>query len=82
MDNINERTIHCLRVIGAEVLELRRVVEVEASREMHCLRVIGTEIQKLRGLMGVETNREPNRSVVEVQPLLENTVDNADRSED
>ncbi len=72
MDNINERIIHCLRVIGAEVHELRRVVEVNASREMHCLRVIGTEIQKLRGLMEVEANRETNRLA----------TDNADRSED
>ena len=82
MDDINERITHCLRVIGAEVHELRRVVEVEASREMHCLRVIGTEIQKLRCLMEVETSRETNRSDVEVQPLSEDTVDNADRSED
>jgi hypothetical protein len=82
MDNINERIIHCLRAIGAGVHELRRVVEVEASREDHCLRVIGTEIQKLRGLMEVETNRETNRSAVEVQPPSEDTVDNADRSED
>ena len=57
MDNINARTIQCLRVIGAEVQELRRVVEVEASRET-------------------------NRSAVEVQPPSEDTVDNADRSED
>jgi copper chaperone CopZ len=49
---------------------------------MHCLRVIGTEIQKLRGLMEVEANRETNRSAVEVQPPSEDTVDNADRSED
>ena len=81
MDDINERITHCLRVIGAEVQELRRVVEVEASREMHCLRVIGTEIQKLRCLMEEEASRESNRSVTEVQPLSEDTVDNADRSE-
>jgi hypothetical protein len=82
MDSINTRTIHCLRVIGAEVQELRRVLEVEASREMHCLRVIGTEIQKLRCLMEVEASRETNRSAAEVQPLSEDTVDNAVRSED
>jgi hypothetical protein len=82
MDSINTRTIHCLRVIGAEVQELRRVLEVEASREMHCLRVIGTEIQKLRCLMEVEASHETNRSAAEVQPLPEDTVDNADRSED
>jgi hypothetical protein len=57
MDSINTRTIHCLRVIGAEVQELRRVVEVGASRET-------------------------NRSAAEVQPPPEDTVDNADRSED
>ena len=82
MDNINERTIHCLRVIGAEVQELRRVLEVKAIREMHCLRVIGAEIQKLRCLMEEEASRESNRSVTEVQPLSEDTVDNADRFED
>jgi hypothetical protein len=81
-DSINARTIHCLRVIGAEVQELRRVVEVEASREMHHLRVIGTEIQKLRFLLEAEASRGLNRSVTEVQPLSEDTVDNADRSED
>jgi|FrelakmetLWP11LW_1041352.scaffolds.fasta_scaffold15947_2 hypothetical protein len=82
MDSINTRTSHCLRVIGAEVQELRRVLEVKAIREMHCLRVIGAEIQKLRCLMEEEASRESNRSVTEVQPLSEDTVDNADRSED
>ncbi len=82
MDSINTRTIHCLRVIGAEVQELRRVVEVEASREMHHLRVIGTEIQKLRCLLETEASRGSNRSASKVQPLSEDTVDNADRSED
>jgi hypothetical protein len=77
MDSINARTIHCLRVIGAEVQELRRVVEVEASREMQHLRVIGTEIQKLRCLLEAEASRE-----TKVQPFSEDTVDNADRSED
>ncbi len=57
MDSINTRTIHCLRVIGAEVQELRCLMEVEASRET-------------------------NRSAAEVQPLSEDIVDNADRSED
>ncbi len=82
MDSINTRTIHCLRVIGAEVQELRRLLEVEASRETHCLRVIGTEIQELRRLLEVEASRGANRSATEVQPLSEDTVGNADRSED
>jgi hypothetical protein len=82
MDSINTRTIHCLRVIGAEVQELRRLLEVEASRETHCLRVIGTEIQELCRLLEVGASRGTNRSATEVQPLSEDTVDNADRSED
>jgi hypothetical protein len=52
------------------------------TRTIHCLRVIGAEIQKLRFLLETEASRESNRSVTEVQPLSEDTVDNADRSED
>jgi hypothetical protein len=52
------------------------------TRTSHCLRVIGAEVQKLRCLMEEEASRESNRSVTEVQPLSEDTVDNADRFED